>query len=100
MVNAIIMEPNTINGDRRNSRKKMFSPDCTWLMSPVSRVISVDGPTPSSSVNDSLVMCSNTACRSPVENPVAARAAKYCAVIENASPAAPSSTSSPHIRPM
>ena len=44
MVNAMIMAPNTMMGERRNRRRTMFTPDCTWLMSLVMRVIMVEVP--------------------------------------------------------
>ena len=44
-VNAMIMAPNTTKGDRSSRRRVMFTPFCTWLMSLVMRVISVEVPT-------------------------------------------------------
>ena len=49
-VNAMIIAPNTINGDRRNRRRTRFTPDCAWLISLVIRVISVELPIVSISV--------------------------------------------------
>ena len=49
-VNAIIIAPNTMNGERRNRRSTRFTPDCTWLISLVILVISVDVPRLSISV--------------------------------------------------
>ena len=42
-------------------------------------------------------MCSNKACLTPVPNPEAAFAEKYCAVIEHTSPISPSAMSTMHI---
>ena len=44
-VKAMIMAPKTMNGERRNRRRNRFSPVCTWLMSLVILVISVEVPT-------------------------------------------------------
>ena len=53
IVNAMIIAPNTINGERRNKRNTRFTPFCVWLISLVILVISVDVPTVSISENDS-----------------------------------------------
>ena len=45
-------------------------------------------------------MCANSSWRRRVENPVAAFAAKYCAVIEQTSPMTPSAIKSMHILTM
>ena len=45
MVNAIIMEPKTINGLLSNRRNARFRPFCTWLASEVNLVIRVSTPT-------------------------------------------------------
>ena len=50
MVNAMIMAPNTMIGERKNRRKVMFTPDCTWFTSLVIRVIMVEVPALSISV--------------------------------------------------
>ena len=55
MVNAIIIAPNTMNGERINRRRTMLTPDCTWLISLVMRVISVE--VPSSSISDQVRLC-------------------------------------------
>ena len=59
------------------------------------RVISVETPSVSSSEKESDWMCAISSCRSPVEVPMAARAAKYCAVKEQSSPMSAISTSRP-----
>ena len=58
----------------------MLRPFCTWFTSSVSRVISVSLPIVSSSVNESVWMWSNTACRNEAAKPTLAFAAKNCAV--------------------
>ena len=50
MVNAMIIAPNTMNGERSSRRSVRFTPVCTWLMSLVMRVIMVDVPSVSSCV--------------------------------------------------
>ena len=50
MVKAMIMAPNTIKGERRKRRSTRFTPVCTWLISLVIRVISVEVPIVSSSL--------------------------------------------------
>ena len=50
-VNAMIIAPNTIKGERRNSLSTRFTPDCAWLISLVILVISVELPITSISVN-------------------------------------------------
>ena len=64
------------------------------------RVIMADAPRRSTSEKDSPASLSNSAWRTSAAKPVAERAAKYCAVIAAASPATPSSTSTPHMRQM
>ena len=59
IVNAIIIAPNTINGERKNRRSTRLTPFCTWLMSLVIRVISVDVPMVSISVKERLWICLN-----------------------------------------
>ena len=49
-VNAIIIAPNTIKGERKNRRSTRLTPDCTWLISLVILVINVDVPRVSISV--------------------------------------------------
>ena len=80
MVNAMIMEPMTMNGLRRRRRSPMLIPFCTWLISSVIRVIRVSVPIVSSSVKENPWMWSNTACLKLVAQPTLALAAKYCAV--------------------
>ena len=46
-MNAIIIAPNTINGERINSLKTRFTPDCNWFTSLVIRVIILPVPKPS-----------------------------------------------------
>ena len=53
-INAIIMAPNTMNGERRNRRSTILTPDCAWLISLVILVISVDVPMVSISVKEKL----------------------------------------------
>ena len=96
-VNAMIIAPNTMNGERRNNRKTRFTPDWIWLISLVIRVINVDVPNWSISVNVNFWICSNNPCLIPVPTPVAAFAAKYCAVMEQTSPMIPSAISTKHI---
>jgi len=86
MVNAMIMAPNTMNGERKNNLSTRFTPFCTWLISLVIRVISVEVPSSSSSVNESDWICLKSACLIPVAHPTAAFALKYCAVMEHVSP--------------
>ena len=90
MVKAMIMAPNTIKGERRNSRSTILTPFCTWFTSEVIRVIMVDVPRVSISVKERLWMWLKRACFNPVEKPTAALAAKYCAVIEQTRPINPS----------
>ena len=54
IVKAIIIAPNTINGDLRNSLSTRLTPDCNWLISLVILVISVLVPILSISVYDRL----------------------------------------------
>ena len=66
-------------------------------MSLVILVISVELPIVSISVKVKLWICSKSACLTPVPNPAAAFAEKYCAVIEHTSPIIPSAISTRHI---
>ena len=52
IVNAMIIEPITINGLLRRRRSPMLMPFWTWLISSVIRVIRVSVPIVSSSVNE------------------------------------------------
>lgn len=97
IVNAIIIAPNTINGERRNSRSTMLIPFCTWLISLVILVTSVDVPSVSISVNENVWICANKLCLIPVAAPTAALALKYCAVMAHTSPMIASSISIRHI---
>ena len=97
MVNAIIIAPNTINGDLKNNLSTRLTPVCIWLISLVIRVSNVDVPIVSISVYDSEVMCLNNALLSPVPKPVAALAEKYWAVNEQVRPIIPRSTITRHI---
>ena len=90
IVNAIIIAPNTINGERRKSLITILTHDCTALTSLVIRFISLAVPISSISENDNVWICSKRECLSSVAKPVAAFAAKYCAVNELASPTSPS----------
>ena len=97
MVNDMIMAPNTMNGERRNSLSTMLTPVCTWFVSLVILVSSVDVPMLSISVYESDVICLNRSFRSAVPNPVAAFAEKYWAVIEHTRPIIPKSIMTRHI---
>ncbi len=48
-MNDMTMAPTTMNGERSSSRRPRFTPACTWLISAVTRVISVGAPTRSMS---------------------------------------------------
>ena len=90
MVNAIIIAPNTTNGERSSSLNVRLSPVCTFSASAVILVIIVDVPSSSMSVYEKPCMCENRALLILVPKPTAAFAQKYCAVTEKASPTAPS----------
>ena len=96
-VNAMIMAPNTMNGERKNRRSTRFTPAWAWFTSLVIRVMSVELPSVSISVNVKLWICLNNACRTPVPNPDAAFAEKYWAVMEQTSPMMPSAIRTRHI---
>ncbi len=100
MVNAITIAPNTIKGERRNRRSTMLTPDWAWLMSLVSRVISVAVPALSISEKENVWIWANSSCRTRLPNPTAAFAAKYWAVTEHKSPISPKATMTRHIRRM
>ena len=100
MVNAMIMAPNTMIGERRNRRSTIFTPDCTWLISLVMRVIMVEVPALSMLVKSSPRIWSNRACLSLVENPTAALAAKNWAVMEDTSPTTANASRHSPILPM
>ncbi len=68
-----------------------MTPDCNWFISLVIRVIIVEVPIPSISVNESDSICLNKAYLTFAAKPVAALAAKNCAVIEHVSPITASS---------
>ena len=61
MVKAMTIAPKTTNGERSKSRRPMLVPDCTWLMSLVMRVMSVEEPMVSSSVYESVWICAISA---------------------------------------
>ena len=44
IVKAMTIAPKTTNGERSSRRSARFTPDCTWLMSLVMRVMSVPVP--------------------------------------------------------
>ena len=92
IVNAMIIEPNTMNGLRKRRRSPMLRPVCAWLISLVRRVISVLVPIRSSCVKDSDSMWSNVACRRFAPKPALAFAANHCAVKLLRSPASARST--------
>ena len=100
MVNAMIMAPKTMIGERKNRRSVMLIPDCTWFTSLVIRVIMVEVPALSISVKLKSSIWSNNACRSLVDTPTAALAAKNCAVMEEASPTTPSRSRTSPILPI
>ena len=89
MVNAIIIAPKTIKGERKNSLSTILTPVCTWLTSLVSLVMSVETPAESISVKVKELICLKRSFLTPVPNPIAALAANYCAVTELTSPAMP-----------
>ena len=65
-VKAQTIAPTTTKGLRRNSRRNIFSPPCTRLMSLVIRVMRVDTPMVSSSEKLRDWIWAKTACRSAV----------------------------------
>ena len=97
-VNAITIAPNTTNGERRNRRRNMLIPFCTWLMSFVIRLIKVEVPRVSISLKERVLIWANKSFRKsrPVET--ADFAAKYCAVIAKPNPMIPSRTRRAPIR--
>ena len=95
IVNAMIIAPNTMNGLLMKRRNVIFSPFCTWFTSLVIRVISVAAPVWSNSVRLRLWILSNSSCRNPADVPVAALAAKYCAVKLQVSPSSAITSSNP-----
>lgn len=90
MVNAIIIAPKTTNGERSSRRSVRLTPFWIWFISLVILVMSVEVPIWSISDQERLSMWRKSSCFTFEENPTAAFAAKYCAVIENASPTMPS----------
>ena len=90
---AIIIAPNTIKGERRNRRRNRLSPFCTWFMSPVMRVISVSSPIASRREASSAYICAIRSRRIRAAQPVAARAAKYCAAKLHTRPVSASASS-------
>ena len=100
MVKAITIAPNTTNGERSSRRSARFTPDCTWLMSLVMRVMRVLTPSLSCCAKLSDWMCAKHAERILVAKPTDARAAKYCAVMEHTRPITASATSTPHMHSM
>ena len=100
IVNARIIAPKTINGERRSRRSVMLMPVCTWERSLVMRVSVLEMPTVSSSAWQKRCTFRNISCRSSVATPTAAFAEKYCAVAALTKPTMQNSTSSPHIARM
>jgi hypothetical protein len=98
IVKATTIAPNTINGERKNSLKTIFTPVCSWLMSEVILVINVDVPIVSASVKENFCMCSISAERNLTANPTDALAEKYWAISEHVKPTNPSNAIKPHIR--
>jgi hypothetical protein len=97
MVKAAIIAPNTMNGERKNNLKTMFTPVCNWLISDVIRVINVDVPIVSASVKENFCMCSIRAKRNLTANPTEALAEKYWAISEQVKPTSPNTAIKPHI---
>ena len=95
IVKAMTMAPNTIKGERKNRRSTMLTPACTWFTSLVIRVIKVSAPNKSSWEKLNSCTFEKSLCRSSPPSRMAAFAAKYCAVTEKPSPAAPSKTKRP-----
>ena len=54
IVKDIIIAPNTINGERKNSLSTMFTPVCNWFISAVILVTKVEVPIVSASVNENV----------------------------------------------
>ena len=98
IVNAMIMAPNTTNGERRNSLSAILTPFCSRLISLVIRVIIVEVPIVSTSEKERPCRWENRACLSFVAKPTAALALKYCAVTAQVSPMRASKNRSRHIR--
>ena len=94
--NAIIIAPNTINGERINSLNTRFTPDCIWFTSLVILVIIFEVPSPSISLYERVCIFENKSCLSSFEKPTAARAAKYCAATALIKPTTPSPTKIRH----
>ena len=59
----MIIAPNTMTGERRNSRSTMLTPVCTWLTSFVRRVIRLAEEKRSMSANENSCTWSNIALR-------------------------------------
>ena len=93
MVNAIIIAPKTMMGLLSRSLRDILIPVCTWLISEVMRVISVEVPFLSTSDASIPIIREKSLLLRVPDTPTAAFAAKYCAVIATISPAAASSTS-------
>ena len=75
-----------MKGERRKSLRTILTQLWTELTSLVILVISLAVPISSISVKENVPICSNNECLNSVANPVAAFAAKYCAIMELASP--------------
>ena len=96
-VKAMIMAPKTIKGERRNRRNTRLTPDCTWLMSLVILVISVEVPSLSIWEKERLWIWEKSPCLNFVAKPTAALAAKYWAVTAQIRPISPSAAMIRHI---
>ena len=86
----MIIAPNTIKGERKKRRKKRLTPVCSWLTSPVRRLMSVGTPRRSISEKESACACAKTLLRTDAAKPVAAFAEKNCAVTATPKPTSPS----------
>lgn len=91
-VKAIIAAPKTTNGDLMKRRRNMLIPFWTSIESLVRRVIIVGAPIRSLSLSERDATCWNNAFFIFTENPTAAFAEKYCAVMDAARPIKPRTT--------
>ena len=92
MTNAIIIAPKTIIGERKKRRSVIFTPVWTWFISLVILVIIDERPSLSDSVYESPPRCAKSIFLSLVDVPIAALAAKYCAVMAQVKPIIPRAT--------
>ena len=66
MIRDAMSAPSTMNGERKKSRKKRFTPFSDWLISAVMRVMRVGMPSESSSACEKELIFLYTAVRSSV----------------------------------